>query len=94
MSRLEPPVGPGDHTLGNADSPVTLVEYGDYECPFCGRAHLSVKEVLRRMGQDVRYVYRHFPLAEVHSHALAAAEAAGEILANARHAVREPGRAR
>jgi protein-disulfide isomerase len=76
MSRLSPPVGPGDHTLGNADSPVILVEYGDYECPFCGRAHLSVKEVLRRMGPDVQYAYRHFPLAEAHPHALAAAEAA------------------
>jgi protein-disulfide isomerase len=76
MSRLNPPVGPGDHVLGDPDAPVTLVEYGDYECPYCGRAHTSVKEVLRRMGPEVRYTYRHFPLAEVHPHALQAAEAA------------------
>lgn len=76
MSRLNLPLGPGDHTLGNPDAPVTLVEYGDYECPYCGRAHGAVKEGLRRMGSQMLYAYRHFPLAEVHPHAIAAAEAA------------------
>lgn len=76
MSRLNLPLGPGDHTLGNPDAPVTLVEYGDYECPYCGRAHGAVKDVLRRMGSQVLYAYRHFPLAEAHPHAFAAAEAA------------------
>ena len=76
MSKLSPPVGPGDHILGDPDAPVTLVEYGDYECPYCGRAHLVTQEVLRRLGRDVRFVYRHLPLSEIHPHALAAAEAA------------------
>jgi protein-disulfide isomerase len=76
MSKLTQPVGPGDHVLGDADAPVTLVEYGDYECPYCGRAHAVIQEVRRRIGRDMCFVYRHFPLAEVHPHALAAAEAA------------------
>ncbi|KYF71172.1 disulfide bond formation protein DsbA [Sorangium cellulosum] len=76
MSKLTPPVGPGDHILGDVDAPVTLVEYGDFECPYCGRAHLMVQDVLRRVGRDVRFVFRHFPLAELHPHALAASEAA------------------
>jgi protein-disulfide isomerase len=60
---------------------VTLVEYGDFECPHCGRAHPIVKAVLRTLGNDVRFAYRHFPLARVHPHAEHAAEmaeAAGE----------------
>jgi protein-disulfide isomerase len=76
VSRLMPPVGAGDHVLGDADAPVTLVEYGDYECPYCGRAHAIVREVLRMVGAGVRFVFRHFPLAEVHPYALEAAEAA------------------
>jgi protein-disulfide isomerase len=76
MSKLKPPVGSGDHILGDVDAPVTLLEYGDYECPYCGRAHIVLQEVLRRVGRDVRFVFRHFPLAEVHSHAQKAAEAA------------------
>jgi protein-disulfide isomerase len=76
MSKLTPPVGPGDHVLGDSEAPVTLLEYGDYECPYCGRAYLVVKEVLREVSPEVRFVFRHFPLAEVHPHALAAAEAA------------------
>jgi protein-disulfide isomerase len=76
MSHLRPPIGPGDHVLGNADALVTLVEYGDYECPHCGAAHAVLKDVLRRVGSDVRLVFRNFPLAQVHPHAVAAAEAA------------------
>jgi protein-disulfide isomerase len=76
MNKLTPPVGPGDHVLGDPDAPITLVEYGDYECPYCGRAHLVVKEVLRQLGSEARFVFRHFPLVQVHPHALLAAEAA------------------
>jgi protein-disulfide isomerase len=76
MSRLHPPVGPGDHVAGDVNAKVTLVEYGDYECPYCGRAHRVVQEALRLAGPDVRFVFRHFPLAEAHPHALVAAEAA------------------
>ena len=70
------PVGKRDHIQGPADAPVTLVEYGDYECPHCGRAYPIVKEVQKRMGRRLRFVYRNFPLRESHPHAQQAAEAA------------------
>jgi len=73
---LTPPVGPDDHVRGPADAPVTLVEYGDYECPHCGHAHPIVNAILQELGDEVRFVYRNFPLAEAHPHAEAAAEAA------------------
>lgn len=76
MNKLDPPVGPDDPVRGNPDALVTLVEYGDFECPYCGRAHLALQEVERRMGDDLRFVHRHFPLAQIHPHALLAAEAA------------------
>lgn len=74
---LTPPVSARDHVLGPPTAPVTLVEYGDYECPFCGAAHPVVKEVLRTLGNQARFVFRHFPLTQVHPHAERAAEAAG-----------------
>jgi protein-disulfide isomerase len=55
---------------------VTLVEYGDYECPYCGTAHLVVKELQQRLGDRLRFVFRHFPLTRIHPHAQNAAEAA------------------
>lgn len=70
------PVGERDHTLGPKDAPVTLVEYGDYECPHCGRAYPIVKDVRRRLGSRLRFVFRNFPLRESHPHAQHAAEAA------------------
>ena len=76
MNRLTEPLGPRDHVLGRPDAPATLVEYGDYECPFCGRAEGEVEEVLRRLGNDIRYAYRHFPLTQLHPHALFAAQTA------------------
>ncbi|GGY12232.1 Na(+)/H(+) antiporter NhaA 2 [Streptomyces minutiscleroticus] len=73
---LEVPVDPGrDHVRGPRHAPVTLVEYGDYECPYCGRAEPVVRELLKDFG-DVRYVWRHLPLTDVHLHAQLAAEAA------------------
>ncbi len=70
------PVGPGrDHVRGPHEAPVTVVEYGDYECPFCGQAEPVVRELLADFG-DVRYVWRHLPLTDVHPHAQLAAEAA------------------
>ncbi len=77
--RLARPVTERDHALGPADAPVTLVEYGDYECPYCARAHPIVKRVLARVGDRVRFVYRNFPLSEIHPHALHAAEAAEAV---------------
>jgi diadenylate cyclase len=74
--RLDPPVGEGDHTLGPATAAVTLVEYGDYECPYCGRMHPVVKELRERLGDRLRFVFRHFPLDSVHPNARRAAEAA------------------
>jgi protein-disulfide isomerase len=70
------PVGKRDHIQGPADAPVTLVEYGDYECPHCKRAYPIVKEIQRRMGRRLRFVFRNFPLRESHPHAQHAAEAA------------------
>jgi protein-disulfide isomerase len=74
MSPLVVPVGPRDHVLGSADAPVTLIEYGDFECPHCGSAYPIVKEIQQRMGPDLRFVFRHFPLTQIHSHAEHAAE--------------------
>ena len=74
---LDPPVDPGrDHVRGPVDAPLTLVEYGDFECPYCGRATGVVEELRERFGDRLRYVFRHVPLADVHEHAVLAAEAA------------------
>ncbi len=64
-----------DHVRGTVDAPVTVVEYGDFECPYCGQAEPVVRELLREFG-DVRYVWRHLPLNDVHPRAQLAAEAA------------------
>ncbi|CAA9412685.1 MAG: Na+/H+ antiporter NhaA type, partial [uncultured Quadrisphaera sp.] len=75
--RLHPPVDPErDHVRGPVDAPLTLVEYGDFECPFCSRATGSVEELRARFGDRLRYVFRHSPLPDVHPHAQLAAEAA------------------
>jgi protein-disulfide isomerase len=76
VARLVLPISERDHVKGPMDAPATLVEYGDYECPYCGMAHPIVKEVQRRFGPRLRFAFRHFPLAEMHPHALRAAEAA------------------
>jgi len=74
--QLTEPVGPADHVLGPQHAAVTVVEYGDLECPNCKQAAGAVKLLLARFEQSVRFVFRHFPLEEVHPHALRAAEAA------------------
>lgn len=79
-AQLVLPVGPRDHIAGSPDAPLTLVEYGDLQCPHCGKAYPIVKEVQRRLGSQLRFVYRHFPLTRIHreaQHAAEAAEAAG-----------------
>jgi protein-disulfide isomerase len=78
MVQLTPPVGPQDKAQGSATAPVTIVEYGDYECPACGRIYWTIKVLQNAMGDDLRFVFRNFPLAEVHSHAEGAAEIAEE----------------
>jgi protein-disulfide isomerase len=65
-----------DHIRGAPDAPVTLLEYGDYECPYCGQAEEVVRELLSSFGDDLRYVWRHLPLTDVHPNAQLAAEAA------------------
>ena len=71
----EPVEAERDHIRGPAESPVTVLEYGDFECPYCGRAEPVMRELLAEFG-DVRYVWRHLPLTDVHPRAQAAAEAA------------------
>jgi protein-disulfide isomerase len=75
-AKLTPPVGANDHVQGSAKAPVTLVEYGDYECPYCGEAYSVVKALQERLGDQMRFVFRNFPLAQAHPHAEHAAEAA------------------
>jgi protein-disulfide isomerase len=65
-----------DHVRGSEDAPVTLVEYGDYQCPYCGQAEVVIRELLDSFGDDLRYVWRQLPLNDVHEHAQMAAEAA------------------
>jgi protein-disulfide isomerase len=74
---LAVPVSPErDHIRGPKDAAVSLVEYGDYQCPYCGAAHPIVAEVRRQMGDDLQFVFRHFPLTTIHPMAHPAAEAA------------------
>ena len=83
-SHLALPVGERDHVQGPETAPVTLVEYGDFECPYCGEAHQVVKAIQRQLGDQVRFVFRHFPLSTVHPHAEHAAEAAEAASAQGR----------
>ena len=80
---LRPDVGADDHVLGPDDAAVTLVEYGDFQCPHCARAHRVLPKVLKRLGARVRFVFRHFPLAESHPDAVHAAEASESVAAQA-----------
>lgn len=73
---LAVPLGARDHIVGPPNAPVTLLEYGDFECPYCGRAHPIVKAVVKSLGKRLRFAFRHFPLAKIHPHALHAAEMA------------------
>jgi len=73
-----------DHVQGSADAPATLVEYGDYECPYCGASYPIVKEVQAAMGDRLRFVFRNFPISTSHPHAEQAAEAAEAAAAQGR----------
>lgn len=74
MSRLTVAVGADDHMSGPADAAVTLVEYGDYECPYCGEAYPLLKAVQQALGDKLCFVFRNFPLADMHPHAVHAAQ--------------------
>ncbi|HEY1802553.1 MAG TPA: thioredoxin domain-containing protein [Terriglobales bacterium] len=76
MSELKIPAGTGDHIQGDPQAPITLVEYGDYECPHCGAAYPIVKRVQKHFGKRMRFVFRNFPLVQAHPNAQSAAEAA------------------
>ena len=76
VPRLIPPVGEHDRVRGPADAPMTLVEYGDYDCPYTVRANAVVNGLRKRLGDRMNFVFRAFPLTQIHEHAQAAAEAA------------------
>ena len=76
MATLKVPVTPEDHIQGDPDAELTLVEYGDYECPHCGRAYGIVKQVQKHFGRRLRFVFRNFPLSQIHPNAQTAAETA------------------
>jgi protein-disulfide isomerase len=80
---LRTAVTDSDHSVGPADAPVTLVEYGDFQCPYCFRAHPIVMKLQARMGDKLRFVFRNFPIAEIHPRATEAAEAAESVASNA-----------
>ena len=73
---LTQPVSAHDHAEGPADAPLTLVEYGDYQCPYCGAAYPVVKRLQKTLGRKLRFVFRNFPLTQTHPYALIAAETA------------------
>lgn len=74
--KLTLPVGQRDHIQGLDTAPVALVEYGDYECPYCGDANPIIKEVEKNLGNKLRFIFRNFPITQIHPHAQHAAEAA------------------
>src|SRR5438270_10255265 len=76
MNALKIPVTSADHIQGDERAPIILVEYGDYECPHCGHAYPIVKEVQKHFGKRLGFVFRNFPLKEIHPNAQPAAEAA------------------
>jgi protein-disulfide isomerase len=82
MSVLKIPVSEKDHVQGDEHAPITLVEYGDYECPHCGHAYPIVQRVQKHFGKRLRFVFRNFPLNEIHPHAEDAAESAEFAAAN------------
>lgn len=75
-SKLTLPAAGRDHIQGPIDAPIALVEYGDYECPFCGEVYPVVKAIQGRIGDNLCFAFRNFPLAEMHPHSVRAAESA------------------
>jgi protein-disulfide isomerase len=78
---LQPEVGPDDHFIGPADAGIVLVEYGDYQCLHCARAQAVIERLLARLDERIRFVFRHFPLTDVHPRAQMAAETAEAVAA-------------
>lgn len=84
MTALRVPVSSSDHIRGDPSAPLVLLEYGDYECPYCGLAHPITQQVLQHYGRQLKFVFRNFPLTEVHPHAESAAETAEFAAAHGR----------
>src|SRR5204862_2859915 len=78
---LKVPLSEQDHVIGPATAPLELVEYGDYQCPHCGRAHPIVEQLREEFGDRLRFAFRNFPLAKMHPHARNAAQAAEAVAA-------------
>jgi protein-disulfide isomerase len=74
--QLNPPTNQADHSQGTADAAIEIVEYGDFECPDCGDAYRTVKKIEQVFGNQIRFVFRNFPLTDIHPYAMAAAMAA------------------
>ena len=81
---LRPPVGDNDHMQGNKDAVIELVKYGDYQCPHCARAYLVVKRMQEELGEQLKFVFRNFPLANIHPEAVMAAIATEAAAAQGR----------
>jgi len=77
--RMAPPVTEQDRVQGSDAAEVTLIEYGDFECPVCGKAYPILKRVKQRLGKRLRFVFRHFPISDAHPHAEPAAEASESV---------------
>jgi protein-disulfide isomerase len=75
MKQLTISVNSNDHLFGNSNATLELVEYGDYECPYCGRAYPIVKDIKKKLDGDIKFVFRNFPLSKIHPHAFMAAVA-------------------
>ena len=73
---LKPAVSNTDHAQGNLNADLVIVEYGDYQCPYCGAAYPVLKELISQFGSQIKFVFRNFPLSEMHEYARAAALAA------------------
>ncbi len=76
MSKLKPAVNSTDHIQGNKNAVIELVEYGDYQCPHCGRAYPIIKNIQKKLGDKIKFIFRNFPLSEIHPNAINAAVAA------------------
>ncbi len=75
MAQLIPAVSSKDHIYGNLNAPLELVEYGDYQCPYCGRAYPIIKTILQRSDTEIKFIFRNFPLSKIHALAFPAAVA-------------------
>ena len=76
MAKLKPPVNSNDHLQGKTSASIELVEYGDYQCPYCGQAYPIINQVQKQLSNKLRFVFRNFPITQIHPHAQHAAEAA------------------